>query len=118
MNETRSSTENVQVPDIAALIAKHDPFNDPESAEFKASSAYIRTMIWMAQADKNAARTGDESFQYEDETVRALCHAWHEGFRRAKTVPAFWDLLNRVLAPNCKSLLGFDHIPRPQEVTA
>ena len=113
-----SSTDNVQVPDIAALIAKHDPLNDPESPEFETSSGYIRAMIWMAQADESAAKTGGDTFKYEDEETRALCSGWYEGFKRARTVPQFWDLFDRTLSANCKSLLGFDQIPRPSEVTA
>ena len=91
--------------------------NDPESFEFQASSACIRTMIWLAQADENAEKAGGRPFQYENEEVRALCRAWLAAWKRARTVPMFWNLFDRILSDHCKDLLGFVQIPRPHEET-
>ncbi|GEM_PF-4449151 len=116
MNETRSSTENVQVsPDLASLISQN---LDRDSEGFVISSSFVRTAILMGMADENAAKTGGEPFRYADEETRTICGAWYEGFRRARTDPKFWDLFDKTLSSSCKSYLGFDQIGRPNEVTA
>jgi hypothetical protein len=106
------STETVQTP------VEEPDSPDWESSKFVTDSAFIRAAIWMAQADEDAAKAGREPFKYENEDERARCRAWLEGWRRARTEPQFWDLFDRLLSSNCKSLLGFDSIPRPEELAA
>lgn len=91
---------------------------DRDSEDFAIRSSFIRAAILMGMADANAAKTGGEPFEYPDEETRVLCHAWYEAWQRAKTVPIFWDLLDRTLSASCKSLLGFNSIHRPTEVIA
>lgn len=103
---------------MSSTLTVQNPLDDPESDEFRIASGYVRAMILMGMADEKAAKTGGEPFEYEDQEVRTLCHAWHEGFKRARTDSRFWDLLDKTLSTNCKSLLGFNSIPRPSGVNA
>lgn len=101
-------------PDTDNLRATYTENVQPNSEEFAINSVAIRARVWMALADENAAKAGGAPFEYADGSVRDECRAFYEAWRRARTVPMFWDYFNENLTESCKSLMSFN-FPRPTE---